>query len=95
MTDTAKQSAKKRMTTGEAVLLAQTPNDRYRDVIAFCHAVKGDYGSAANAAKVAIQKWDVYQDWKEAQDDKITEDRTRSPNGQFVSNEEQSCRLAQ
>ena len=95
MTDTAKQPARKRMTTGEAVLLAQTPNDRYRDVIRFCHEVKRDYGSAANAARAAIESSEMYQDWKQAQDDKITEDRTRSPSGQFVSKVEQNCRLAQ
>lgn len=86
--------SKKRLTSGENVLLSQTPNDRYRDVIGFCHAMKETYGSAANTAKVAIEKWGVYQDWKDAQQDEIEASRTRSASGQFVSESEQKCRLA-
>lgn len=95
MTDTTKQPERKLGTHGESVLLAPTPNDQHREVIEFLHAVKGDYGSAANAARVAIRNWDVYQDWKEAKTDEITAARTRSPNGQFVAGEEQKCVLAQ
>ena len=86
--------SKKRMTNGEAVLLRQSPTDRYRDVIDFCHAVKADFGSAANAAKFAIESSRVYQDWKEGRKEELTGSRTRSPSGQFVADPEQNVALA-
>ena len=53
--------SKKRFNTQETVLLSQTATDRYRRVIAVCHALKRKYGSAANAAKSMIESTDEYK----------------------------------